>query len=194
MLGMKMPGMKIPVGEQKAVGFKAAWLKIATALLTGLGILAASSTLATAGGAVPAPVIQKGKGEQCVEKTDDMRRNHMKYLNHHRDKTMHEGIRTKQHSLKNCIECHATPNEKGERSVLGKDNFCQSCHTYAAVQVDCFQCHSSKPAGNAAMHPIVPAQSGAGAKTAAGMRHHGRTATPNLGAVPTVKELSGVLK
>lgn len=184
MLGMKMPGMKISIG----------WLKTATALLTGLGILAASSTLATAGGAVPTPVIQKGKGEQCVEKTDDMRRNHMKYLNHHRDKTMHEGIRTKQHSLKNCIDCHATPNEKGERTVLGKDHFCQSCHSYAAVQVDCFQCHSSKPAGNAAMHPIIPAQSGAGAQTAASIRHHARSATPNLGSALSAKELTGVIK
>ena len=188
MLGMKMPGMRIPVS----------WLKMATALLTGLGILAASSSLATAGGAVPTPMIQKGKGEQCVEKTDDMRRNHMKYLNHHRDETMREGIRAKNHSLKNCIDCHATPNEKGQRTVLGKDHFCQSCHSYAAVQVDCFQCHSSKPAGNAAMHTILPAQSGvgtgAGAQTAASIRHHARSATPSLGAALTAKELTGVIK
>lgn len=104
---------------------------------------------AAAGGSVPKPVIQKAKGDKCVEDTEYMRRNHMKLLNHHRDKTMHEGIRTKQHSLKNCIDCHATPDASGKETVLGKDHFCQSCHAYAAVSIDCFQCHSSKPAGAA---------------------------------------------
>jgi hypothetical protein len=143
---------------------------------------------------VPKPVIQKGQGDKCVEDTEYMRRNHMKVLNHHRDKTVHEGIRTKQHSLKNCIECHATPDASGQRTVLGKDHFCQSCHTYAAVKIDCFQCHSSKPAGNAAMHPIVPAQSGPGAQIAAGLRHHGQTTAPALNSTLTVKDIAGVIK
>ncbi len=169
----------------------ASWLKSAA-----LGALIALSPLATAadGAGVPAPVIQKAKGEQCVEPTEYMRKNHMKVLNHHRDKTVHEGIRTKQHSLKNCIECHATPNEKGERSVLGKDNFCQSCHSYAAVKVDCFQCHSSKPAGNGAMHPIVSTQSGAGSQTATSMRHHSQGKSPSLNSPLSVKDITGVIK
>ena len=169
----------------------ASWLKTVA-----LAALVALSPLATAAGSagVPEPVIQKGKGDQCVEPTEYMRKNHMKVLNQHRDKTVHEGIRTKQHSLKNCIECHATPNEKGERSVLGKDNFCQSCHTYAAVKVDCFQCHSSKPAGDGAMHPIVSAQSGPGAGTAASMRHHSPGKSPSLNSTLSVKDIAGVLK
>jgi hypothetical protein len=169
----------------------ASWLKSIA-----LGALIALSPLASAGGAsgVPQPVIQKAKGEQCVEPTDYMRRNHMKVLNHHRDKTVHEGIRTKQHSLKNCIDCHATPDASGQRTVLGKDQFCQSCHTYAAVKVDCFQCHSSKPAGNAAAHPIVSAQSGPGAATAATMRHHSLGKTPSLNSALTVKDIAGGIK
>lgn len=174
----------------------ASWLKSAVALFVGFGALVVLSPLATAGdgAGVPKPVIQKAKGEQCVEDTDYMRRNHMKVLNHHRDKTVHEGIRTKQHSLKNCIECHAAPNEKGERSVLGKDNFCQSCHSYAAVKVDCFQCHSSKPAGDGAMHPIVSTQSGLGSETAASMRHHSLGKSPSLNSTLSVKDIAGVLK
>lgn len=169
----------------------ASWLKSAA-----LGILVVLSPLASAGGAsgVPKPVIQKAQGEQCVEDTEYMRRNHMKVLNHHRDKTMHEGIRTKQHSLKNCIECHATPDASGQRTVLGKDNFCQSCHTYAAVKVDCFQCHSSKPAGDGAMHPIVSTQSGPGAETAATMRHHSQGKSPALNSTFSVKDFAGVIK
>jgi hypothetical protein len=55
---------------------------------------------------------------------------------------MHNGIRTKEGSLKNCINCHANPKTN---SVLGKDGFCESCHAYASVSIDCFSCHSSAP-------------------------------------------------
>ncbi len=170
----------------------ASWIKSAA-----LGILVALSPLATAGGdasSVPQPVIQKGKGDKCVEDTQVMRREHMERLEHHRDETMRKGIRTTQYSLKNCIDCHATPDESGQRTVLGKDHFCQSCHAYAAVKIDCFECHSSKPEGNAAMHPIVPAQSGPGAQTAASMRHHGLSTPPSLNSSLSVKDIAGALK
>jgi hypothetical protein len=29
-----------------------------------------------------------------------------------------------------------------------------SCHSYAAVKIDCFDCHSTKPQGSVAMHPL----------------------------------------
>ena len=93
-------------------------------------------------GRVALPKVKIEKGEKCVEPTAEMRRNHMKMLLHQRDKTMHQGIRTIQHSLKNCIDCHANPKTN---SVIGKDGFCESCHSYAAVSIDCFECHSSAP-------------------------------------------------
>lgn len=93
------------------------------------------------------------KGDKCVMPTDDMRRNHMKYLKHHRDETVHQGIRTTQFSLKGCVECHASPKNN---SVVGTDdNFCQGCHSYAAVKLDCFECHATKPKASAAFHPIA---------------------------------------
>ena len=99
------------------------------------------------------PVIDKAaKGQQCVEDTEYMRRNHMKVLDHHRDKTVIEGIRTKKHSLKECINCHAS--EKTGSVAKAKDDFCVSCHTYAAVKIDCFECHSTKPQGPMTMHPL----------------------------------------
>jgi hypothetical protein len=76
-----------------------------------------------------------------VEPTDVMRRDHMKFIQHQRDETMHKGIRTSKHSLKNCVECHADPKTG---SVLGKDGFCATCHQYAAVTIDCFSCHTDK--------------------------------------------------
>lgn len=103
---------------------------------------------------VPKPVIERGKGERCVEDTDYMRKNHMKLLMHQRDETMHKGIRTTKHSLKNCIECHAS--RKTNTVVGSNENFCQSCHTYAAVKIDCFECHATKPKATTAFHPLTP--------------------------------------
>jgi hypothetical protein len=75
-----------------------------------------------------------------VAPTEEMRRNHMKMLFHQRDRTMREGVRTTRFSLKGCVECHAAAKTG---SVLGKDGFCSSCHEYAAVRMDCFECHSA---------------------------------------------------
>jgi len=90
------------------------------------------------------PVIETAiKGDKCVEDTEYMRKNHMKLLTHQRDETVHKGIRTKRHSLNNCIECHAS---KTNNSVAAsKENFCQACHSYTAVKLDCFECHATKP-------------------------------------------------
>ncbi len=102
----------------------------------------------------PKPIVERAvKGEQCVEPTDYMRRNHMKLLTHQRRETVHEGIRTKKYSLKECINCHAS-KETGSVTAA-KDNFCVSCHTYAAVKIDCFDCHSSKPQSTASLHPLT---------------------------------------
>ena len=91
---------------------------------------------------MPKPVINIDKPGKCVEDTATMRREHPDMLKHQRDQTMHEGIRTKKYSLKECIPCHASTKTG---SVLGDKGFCQSCHEYASVSIDCFRCHSSKP-------------------------------------------------
>lgn len=97
------------------------------------------------------------KGDKCVEDEDFMRRNHMNLLKHQRDETMYKGIRTTKYSLKNCIECHAS---KKNNSVIGtNENFCQSCHSYAAVKLDCFECHSSKPKAQTGVTPKTDAPS-----------------------------------
>lgn len=123
---------------------------LATAAMAWAGV---DSTSAPKVGVASKPVITKAlKGEQCVEDTDYMRRNHMDLLNHHRDETVIKGVRTKQHSLKECINCHAS--EKSGSVAKAKDDFCVSCHSYAAVKIDCFECHSTKPQGSMAMHPL----------------------------------------
>jgi hypothetical protein len=124
----------------------------AVVLTTATLAWAGSGDLVKAGGA-PKPVITKAvKGEQCVEPNDFMRRNHMKLLKHQRDETVIDGVRTKKYALKECINCHAS--EKTGSVAASKDDFCVSCHSYAAVKIDCFDCHSTKPQGSVAMHPL----------------------------------------
>ena len=130
---------------------------VIAALAAGLfaaGMVRATDSAAKSGGL--GPVVKIHRGEQCVEPTDDMRRNHMKYILHQRDRTMHQGIRTTKHSLKNCVDCHADP---ATNSVLGQDGFCASCHEYASVKIDCFSCHTDKAdkAALAALPPPKPA-------------------------------------
>lgn len=129
---------------------KTGWSSLVLSVLFALMSIGASPVYSAA----PKPVVEKAlKGEQCVEDTDYMRRNHMKLLTHQRDDTVHEGIRTKKHSLKECINCHAS-RDTGSVTAA-KDNFCVSCHSYAAVKIDCFDCHSSKPQSTAAFHPLT---------------------------------------
>jgi predicted CXXCH cytochrome family protein len=70
----------------------------------------------------------------------------MAELKHQRDETMHRGVRTKRFSLKECVACHATTGADAQPiSINAPGQFCASCHEYAAVTIDCFQCHASMP-------------------------------------------------
>ena len=128
-------------------------LALGAVVLTTAALAWAGSEAQPQTDSAPKPVITKAaKGEHCVEPNDFMRRNHMKVLMHHRDEAVLEGVRTKKYSLKECINCHAS--EKTGSVAASKDDFCVSCHSYAAVKIDCFDCHSTKPQGSMAMHPL----------------------------------------
>jgi len=92
------------------------------------------------------PVIPEGRGDACVEDTDFMRRNHMELLKHQRDETMLKGVRNRQYSLRECLNCHAVYGPDAIAvTATSPAHFCRSCHDYAAVNIDCFQCHASRP-------------------------------------------------
>jgi len=96
------------------------------------------------------PVLDAARSGPCVQDPKLMRRAHMEFLKHDRDDTVRRGIRPAKHSLAACVDCHASA---GDGRVLGTErHFCQGCHTYAAVKVDCFDCHASaaRPAATAA--------------------------------------------
>ena len=96
------------------------------------------------------PVIPPAaRGDACVEPTEIMRRDHMRFLMHQRDETVHSGIRGAKHSLVGCIECHAQTDVQGVAiPVDAKDQFCESCHSFAGVRMDCFECHAAVPGDN----------------------------------------------
>jgi [DsrC]-trisulfide reductase subunit J len=97
--------------------------------------------------------------DRCVEPTEVMRRNHMVMLMHQRDETMHRGIRTTQHSLVNCIDCHANKDDRGQFvPVNQKGQFCQACHGFTGVKMDCFECHATTPRQNARRAGMADAQ------------------------------------
>ena len=84
--------------------------------------------------------------EQCVEPTEVMQKEHFGFLYHQRDKTVIKGIRTKDHSLANCIDCHVSYDDNGTALPINSEGqFCQTCHVQTAVNIDCFTCHATVP-------------------------------------------------
>lgn len=134
-------------------------------------LLAASLVLALPlhAGELPKPDVPEARAKAteaygCVRPVEEMRKNHMKYLLGHRDETLREGVRTKQFSLKECVNCHVSKTAQGTYPKFGSEkHFCSSCHHYAAVEIDCFQCHRDKPADTANRyhpHPLQENQAG----------------------------------
>ena len=84
--------------------------------------------------------------DACVEPTSIMRKEHYLFLLHQRDDTVIDGIRTKNHSLANCIDCHVSYDEKGTAiPINAKGQFCQDCHEKTATNITCFSCHAAEP-------------------------------------------------
>ena len=94
--------------------------------------------------------------EQCVEPTEIMQKEHFVFLYHQRDKTVIKGVRTKNHSFANCIDCHVSYDEKGKAIPINSEGqFCQTCHVQTAVNIDCFSCHASVPRGRKSVAKII---------------------------------------
>ncbi len=92
------------------------------------------------------------KLESCVRDTPFMRRNHFELIEHQRDITVHEGIRKTDSSIAGCIDCHVRRDAEGQPvPINAPGEFCATCHTRAAVTLDCFSCHATVPT------PINPA-------------------------------------
>jgi len=97
---------------------------------------------AVSGGSVQPPQLSPppNGSEQCVEAVEYMRSFHMDLLNEWRNEVVRNGKRayvstangrTFDMSLsRTCMDCHSN-----------KAEFCDRCHTYAAVTPYCWDCH-----------------------------------------------------
>jgi hypothetical protein len=125
-------------------------------LVVGLGLAAAMLPAVADPGRTPQPQLDAARGGQCVLPPEQMRRQHMDLLKHQRKVTVHEGVRGGPGgaaSLVGCIDCHAS---RSNDSVLGSSqNFCQGCHSYAAVKLDCFECHNPRTGQPVATAPAA---------------------------------------
>ncbi len=109
------------------------------ALLAGV----APALVRAEGSRVPLPSYSVDRSTNCVAPPEVMRRTHMEMLKHRRDRTVHQGVRGGDESLNRCLSCHA---DKTSGKAIGEpDAFCQSCHDYAGVTLDCFECHQGRP-------------------------------------------------
>lgn len=105
--------------------------------------------------------VAKPKGDKCSipGEESEIRAHHFQYILHQRDKTMHQGVRTKDSSLKECINCHVPENTSVR---FGDDkHFCSACHIQAGVTIDCFQCHADRPGNIPEIHKQAAARNAA---------------------------------
>jgi len=120
--------------------------------LLALGFVLPAAMLAAPSGAdeawrTPKPAIVIESKEHCVAPPEQIRREHPDMLRHQRNLTVRLGERGMKFSLNGCIACHA---DRQTGSVIGSDHaFCQGCHSYAAVHIDCFDCHQPSVRPNA---------------------------------------------
>ena len=86
-------------------------------------------------------------------RTDDptvMIRNHPSFLFSHRSIVVHQRqpdtSTATAGNLERCVTCHAVKDAVGQPvSFEDPSHFCRGCHNKAAVNIDCFECHRSKP-------------------------------------------------
>ena len=87
----------------------------------------------------PELVIPHEAGNKCIESKEYMRPYHMDLLNDWRDKVVRQGERfttgpdgfkVEMSLTKTCLDCHSN-----------KEDFCNKCHDYMAVDPYCWDCH-----------------------------------------------------
>jgi len=112
-------------------------------LLAALALIASLAVPAGVLAGVDKPILEKASRGPCVAPPEVMRREHPDMLKHQRAITVHEGVVGAKVSLEKCVACHAS-KETGSVAA-SKQDFCESCHAYAGVKLDCFECHASRP-------------------------------------------------
>lgn len=116
------------------------------------------------------PVIQQLSDKECVEPAEYMRQNHMQLLLQWRDAKVRDGqsvyinSKGKAYDISlegTCLKCHndkpvssSVPSTVAKTNISasnaaptnltsdGSNEFCFSCHNYASVKPNCWNCHA----------------------------------------------------
>jgi nitrate reductase gamma subunit len=83
-----------------------------------------------------------------------MIRNHPNFLMHKRGVVVYSGVRSTDESIERCVTCHVVKEGGQPVDFENPKHFCTSCHEQAAVTIDCFECHNSKPTPSAGQSAI----------------------------------------
>jgi cytochrome c553 len=87
-------------------------------------------------------------GEKYHKNISIVRKMHPDFMNHKRDKTLRQGVRSEEGSLKACVNCHGGFDENGNALRIDSEGqFCADCHKKVGTTVDCFSCHKATSKG-----------------------------------------------
>jgi hypothetical protein len=136
-----------PAGAMARPGFR---LRRTTAALLAVLLLVpaalAAVQLAGTGWTTPPPDLSKLARAHRKDDPTVMVRNHPNFLFHSGSMTVYQGVRQDVNRLETCVDCHAVKGADGQPvGAEDPNHFCTSCHYRAAVTIDCFECHISKP-------------------------------------------------
>ncbi|MCX7945405.1 MAG: hypothetical protein N2557_00300 [Hydrogenophilus sp.] len=104
---------------------------------------AAAAMVSGAAAGPPRPQVYPERGP-CLAEAEQMRREHHVLLKHQRRESVREGVRDAKVDFNRCVACHASPVTQSVAAA--SSDFCVGCHAYAAVRVDCFNCHQPSAA------------------------------------------------
>jgi hypothetical protein len=119
-------------------------------VLTGMPIMALVVE-ASAAEPVLADFRQKLIRGHWSEDPQIMRKEHGKVLINEMNKAAQATSRKEDDTIERCVTCHVKRDEK-QAPVSASDprHYCTQCHAKSSVSINCFTCHASLPASDAA--------------------------------------------
>ncbi len=146
---LHLPNLFLPAPRPRAAPRMAVRAAVAVAALLLLVPAAAGGLqVAEEGWTKPRPDFSKLARAHKADAATVMIRNHPDFLMNVRAVVVDDGVREANDTIENCVNCHVVKDEAGQ-PVDHRDprHYCSACHTRAAVTIDCFECHNSKPTG-----------------------------------------------
>ncbi|MDR3437122.1 respiratory nitrate reductase subunit gamma [Telmatospirillum sp.] len=120
---------------------------VVLALLLAVPAVVAGVQISADGWTAPLPDYAKLIRSHRGDDPTVMIRNHPNFLMHKQTAVIYDGVRKTDETIERCVSCHVKKDASGQPvDFENPKHFCTACHTKAAVTMDCFECHNSKPA------------------------------------------------